>query len=640
MPKVSIVIRAFNEERHLPQLLRALAEQSVQEFETIVVDSGSFDRSRAIARELATRLVCIEPRDFTFGHSLNAGIAAAQGEHVVIVSAHTLPAGRDWLRQLTAPLEDAGVAMSYGRQLGDGHSKFSECRDFERAFGMRALRHTEPAHCFAHNANSALQRELWRQYPFDESLPGLEDLEWARYWTGRGLNIVYVPEAALYHFHEETWPQVRRRYYREAVAAKRLGTLGPQHTLREVWRESRSCLGDLAAARKHAPGRMGEVVRFRREKLTGVLQGLWDGSAVENPRTRTPLFFDRGNRAAVIHGPNAARIETLAARPPRPSEVMIQVAYEGVCGTDLEIYAGTLGYYRTGAARYPITPGHEFSGRVTMAGALVTDFREGDRVVVECIQSCGECGECRRANWTACPQRREIGVIGLDGGYAHYVTVPARFVHKVPGAVPLRHASMCEPLAVVLKGLKRLAASCRERGPWRCAVMGAGPIGHLAARILRQRGHEVSVYDASPRRLAYFEGTGITTGVRLDQLGAFDALIDATGDPEVLHAMLQGSGTGATLLLLGLPYARREFSFENVVSYDKTIVGSVGSSAAEFEEALGLLPNLDLSLFTQRYFALEEFAAAWECFQRREVLKVQLAVGPDPDAAASAGLPA
>jgi hypothetical protein len=77
-----------------------------------------------------------------------------------------------------------------------------------------------------------------------------------------------------------------------------------------------------------------------------------------------------------------------------------------------------------------------------------------------------------------------------------------------------------------------------------------------------------------------------------------------------------------------------------VVSYDKTIVGSVGSSAAEFEEALGLLPNLDLSLFTQRYFALEEFAAAWECFQRREVLKVQLAVGPDPDAAASAGLPA
>jgi|SRR6185437_12594115 len=635
MPPVSIIIRAFNEEKHLPSLFRALRDQAWADFETIVVDSGSFDHSRAIAREQASRLLCIEPRDFTFGHSLNVGIAAAAGECIAIVSAHTVPVDSDWLGSLIAPLQDPEVAMAYGRQIGDQRSKFSERRDFERLFGPRARRHTDPGDCFANNANSALRRELWRQHPFNEHLPGLEDLEWARFWAGCGRDIAYVPEAAVYHIHEETWDQVRRRYYREAVAAKSLGVLGPRHTVREIWRESRHCVADLAAARSSEPARLQEVARFRRAKLAGTLRGLWDGAAVENPLTCTPLFFDRSQRAAVIHGPGHARFDTVPVAPPRPSEVLIKVAFEGVCGTDLEIYAGSLGYYSTGKAGYPITPGHEFSGRIAALGSLVKDFREGDRVVAECIQSCGACGECQRSNWTACAQRRETGVIGLNGGYAEYVTVPARFVHAVPEAVPLAHASMCEPLAVVLKGLKRLAASCRNPGPWRCAVLGAGPIGHLCARILRERGHAVSMYDASAQRLAYFAGTGIETGLQLQQLTGFEALIDATGDPEVLDAMLHGSGTGSALLLLGLPYARREFSFESVVSYDKTIVGSVGSSAAEFDEALQVLPGLDLSLFTQRFFPLAEFADAWDCFRRREVLKVQLAVDPELDSQAS-----
>lgn len=156
--------------------------------------------------------------------------------------------------------------------------------------------------------------------------------------------------------------------------------------------------------------------------------------------------------------------------------------------------------------------------------------------------------------------------------------------------------------------------------------MGAGTIGHLCARVLDMWGHRVTIYDQNPLRLSYLNGSRISVSRTLDDLGRFDTLIDATGAADVLEAMLHKSGPGCTILLLGLPYARREFNFEGIVSYDKTIVGSVGSSAAEFEEALDLLRRLELSPFFERNFSLDEFNKAWRTFRAQEHLKIQLAI--------------
>jgi glycosyltransferase involved in cell wall biosynthesis len=218
-PSVSLVIRAYNEARHLPALFGALEDQANSNFEVILVDSGSMDGSREIAANRGARVIKIESHDFTFGYSLNVGIEAARGAVIAIASAHTIPCGSDWLERLTGHFEDDDVAMVYGRQLGVSSSKFSECEDFRRTYGARSISH-RGSKFFANNANSAVRRELWSQRPFDEALPGLEDMDWAKYWAERDYRIVYEPEAALLHVHEETWPQVRHRYYREAVAAK------------------------------------------------------------------------------------------------------------------------------------------------------------------------------------------------------------------------------------------------------------------------------------------------------------------------------------------------------------------------------------------------------------------------------------
>jgi len=202
----------------------------------------------------------------------------------------------------------------------------------------------------------------------------------------------------------------------------------------------------------------------------------------------------------------------------------------------------------------------------------------------------------------------------------------ARFVHRLPSTVTLRQACLCEPMAVVLKGLRRLEQAWGAEGARTCAVVGAGPIGHLAARVLEQRGNRVTVFDRNPQRLEYFHGSRIETDNNLRDLGAFDAIVEATGDPDSLDSILHNSAAGATLLLLGLPYAKRDFSFEAIVGYDKTIVGSVGSNGDDFDRALAILPLIDTAHFMEKLLPLSEFRQAWELARARAHLRVMLQV--------------
>ena len=628
MPETSIIIRAFNEEKHLPALLKALAAQKYRDFEVVVVDSGSFDRTREIAQQQADRLVRIRSDDFTFGYSLNAGIQQSSGKFIAIVSAHTLPISADWLVSLITPLRNEQTAMVYGQQRGHFDSKFGESLDFRRTFGT-VQQLLIPPNFFANNANSAVRRDLWEQHPFDETLPGLEDIEWAKFWMERGYQVIYEPAAGIYHIHNENWRQLRRRYYREGQAAKWIGIQQRRNLPLEIWREARYFLGDVSEAlrQKRLAEKGIEIARFRVEKLRGTINGIWDGALMENPITRAKLLFDKPYRAVVIHGPNRASFDEFELSPLKPGEVLVRVAYEGVCATDLEILDGKLGYYQKGLAKYPIVPGHEFSGTVAAVGTRVIEVQEGDRVVVECIQGCGECPACRKGNWIACAERCEVGVIGRNGGYAQYMVTPVRFVHRLPKTLSLQAACLCEPLAVVLKGLKRLEyAWGQAAGPRSCAVVGIGPIGHLAARILKQWGHQVTVFDRNAERLEYFKGNNIATVQDLRELTTFDVIVEATGDPDALDVILHNSEPGSTILLLGLPYSKRDFNFEAIVGYDKAIIGSVGSSKEDFDEAIKTLSTLDLSPLVEKILPLSHFEQAWELVRMRKHLKVLLQV--------------
>ena len=372
-PATTVLIRTFNEARHLPALLQSLDRQVYRDFETVVVDSGSVDGTRDIAEKAGALVIRIDRDHFTFGYSLNVGIRSGVGRFIAIVSAHTVPVDGQWLGSLIAPLSAPSVAMVYGRQLGPPESKFSEVQDLRRTFGAERLV-LRPPRFFANNANAAIRRDLWMEYPFDAALTGLEDIDWARRWMEKGYEVVYEPAAAIFHIHNETWPQVRRRYYREAVAARKIGLKRRREIPRELAQESGYLLADLGLALRDAiEGKLRlpvascarEIFSFRANKVLGTARGLMDGAMLANRETRDRYFFDSSYQAVVIEAPGKAGLTQVPMPEVRPGDVVIKVSHVGVCGTDLEILDGKLGYFAEGLASYPIVPGNASIGTIT-----------------------------------------------------------------------------------------------------------------------------------------------------------------------------------------------------------------------------------------------------------------------------------
>ena len=127
----SIVIRAYNEEKHVGRLLEGINQQTVKDVDVVLVDSGSTDSTISIAESFGARIVNIRPEEFTFGRSLNYGVGEAKREFVVIASAHIYPVYPDWLETLLRPFQDDTIALTYGKQRGPEFARFSEQQIFQ-----------------------------------------------------------------------------------------------------------------------------------------------------------------------------------------------------------------------------------------------------------------------------------------------------------------------------------------------------------------------------------------------------------------------------------------------------------------------------------------------------------------------------
>ena len=273
-PKLSIVIRTYNEEKHIGRLLEGISRQSFRDAEIIIVDSGSTDATLAMANRYPVKVVPIPPEEFTFGRSLNRGCAEASGEFLVFASAHVYPTYPDWLEQLLSGFNDPEVALVYGKQRGDSTTKFSEHQIFTKLFPDQS--NPRQDHPFCNNANAAIRRELWLQRPYDEALSGLEDLEWGKWALAEGHTLAYSASAEIIHIHEESPGQVYNRYRREALALKQIQ---PEEIFRlndfvrlllfNVFSDCRQAL-DAKILYKS----LGEIVLFRIMQFWGTYKGL------------------------------------------------------------------------------------------------------------------------------------------------------------------------------------------------------------------------------------------------------------------------------------------------------------------------------------------------------------------------------
>ncbi len=213
-------------------------------------------------------------------------------------------------------------------------------------------------------------------------------------------------------------------------------------------------------------------------------------------------------------------------------EVLIRVAYSGICGTDIHILHDQFTYYP------PVIIGHEFSGEIVEIGRAVTNFTVGDKVVGEPHnKACGKCYLCRNGHIQNCADKRSIGW-GIDGSFATYLAMPEKLLHKIPDNLSLAEAAMAEPSAIVAHQLLERARITPGES---VVVMGVGPIALLSCQMAKIAGagkiYLCGVTADEPYRLKVAE-----------KLNCFDRFINVQNE-DAVKVVMDETGVGADLVV-------------------------------------------------------------------------------------------
>ena len=278
--KVTVVVRTLNEVEHLEKLALGLEVQTRKVDELVLVDSGSTDGTVELAEKLGFQINFISQDEFSFGRSLNLGYENSAGDIVVNLSAHVYPLHQDFIEQLVSPFSNPMVGLTYGRQVGDETSAFSETMIMRDWYPEHPTdNHKELP--FANNANSAVRRSVWEKYKFDENLPGLEDIEFCHRFYREGIISEYVPEAVVVHIHNESWKKIHNRYRREAIALVSFEPQAKIKATRAIFLFLRHCVRDLTEALKQGKFHKValEIISFRSAQFYGA----WKGGKVSKP---------------------------------------------------------------------------------------------------------------------------------------------------------------------------------------------------------------------------------------------------------------------------------------------------------------------------------------------------------------------
>ncbi|HET9379562.1 MAG TPA: alcohol dehydrogenase catalytic domain-containing protein [Streptomyces sp.] len=253
--------------------------------------------------------------------------------------------------------------------------------------------------------------------------------------------------------------------------------------------------------------------------------------------------------AVVVTAPGEHRLVPHEPREPGPGEALVTVHAVGICGSDREVYRGSR---PEGYVRYPLTPGHEWSGTVAAVGAGVPAALVGRRAVGEGFRNCQVCDRCHAGDTTLCTAGYEETGFTLPGAMAGTLTLPARLLHPLPDDCDLTAAALLEPAACVAAA----ALKADARPGQRVAVVGTGTLGMLAARFLAACSPaELLVVGAGPEREATARRFGATAYRVKDDgpPGGFDVVIEAAGSADAARTAAALLRRGGRLVLTGIP---------------------------------------------------------------------------------------
>lgn len=312
--------------------------------------------------------------------------------------------------------------------------------------------------------------------------------------------------------------------------------------------------------------------------------------------------------------------------PPGEGEVQIEVAFTGICGTDLHIFHGSM----DARVSRPAVIGHEMSGRIAALGAGVEGWAVGDPVTVVPLDWDGTCPACLAGNTHLCHHLKFIG-IDAPGSLQRLWTVPARTLVRLPESLRLDHAALVEPTAVAVHDVRRAALLVGEKA----LVVGGGPVGLLIAIVARETGADVVVVEIDPYRRELAESLGLRTidPTAADVTVAVTEWTDGAGAAVVFE--VSGAAAGVTtavdalavrgrLVLVAIHGTPREVNLHRFFWRELSLIGARLYHRCDFERAVelvaaGVIPALTLISAVE---PLSSGYAAFEMLDAGGVMKV------------------
>jgi 2-desacetyl-2-hydroxyethyl bacteriochlorophyllide A dehydrogenase len=298
-------------------------------------------------------------------------------------------------------------------------------------------------------------------------------------------------------------------------------------------------------------------------------------------------------RAARYVGDHRLEVTSVDVVPPGPGEVRIDVAFTGICGTDLHILHGDMDQ----RVKLPAVLGHEMSGRVADVGPGVTGWAAGDPVTVMPLQWCGECPACLAGHQHIC---QRLNFVGIDspGAMQQSWTVPSEILIGLPDGLPLRDAALIEPTAVAVHDVRRGALAAGEKA----LVVGGGPVGLLVAIVARDAGAYVLVLEVDPHRRAVISGLGFevldpTSSHVADHVEAWTGgagvpiAFEVSGSQPGLDSAVAALAVRGRIVVIAIHPQPRPVDLFRVFWRELTIIGARVYERADYERAVELLAN-------------------------------------------------
>jgi 2-desacetyl-2-hydroxyethyl bacteriochlorophyllide A dehydrogenase len=330
-------------------------------------------------------------------------------------------------------------------------------------------------------------------------------------------------------------------------------------------------------------------------------------------------------RQAAYIGNQTLVVSDAAPVTPGPGEVRIDVAYTGICGTDLHILHGAMDQ----RVRMPAVIGHEMSGRIAEAGPDVTAWAVGDPVTVMPLDWCGDCPACQRGFHHVC---HRLNFVGIDsaGSLQSTWTVPANLLVRIPPDLDLRLAALVEPTAVAIHDVRRGGVRAGET----VLVIGGGPVGLLVALTARAQGANVVVLELDARRralaaameLRVLDPAGdVTAAVEEWTAGAgADVAFEVSGSAAGIATATQALAVRGRLVVVGIHSAPREVDLFRVFWRELTLLGARVYERQDFETAVRLMSSGDIpaQALISQVVPLDDAATAFALLEQREAMKI------------------